>query len=248
MYAKTRSKLTQHDHEFIAETLGTTAQERRAILRLTPDPFAITELLHQPLLFDRSMATPPLLLSISPQLFFYIFIYQALQSKSLHDDDVVDYIAAICVEFRSNKTLWQLASSEGKMVYFVDLMNIMEGLDKHQQYFLRCHIGDVSLFLTGFFPDFIFERNKRRGAPPMEFYENMGRSHYETAAEDSITYEATVAPVLSTLAERFVEIRSAINLFTDAHLHLSNRKRSFGQIKRQIATLDDETLRQSLDL
>lgn len=249
MYSHTRSLLTQHDHEFIAETLGRTEREQAAILQLTYDPTSVTELLHQRRLFERSMTTPPLFLSISPQLFFYVFIYRALDQKHIADDDVVDYVAGICVEFRSNHALWQLAStSEGKMVYFVDMLNLMTTLDRHQQYFLRRHIGNVSLFLTGFFPDFIFQRSQKQGAPSLEYYESVGRSQYESAAEDSTTYDASAGPVLNTLAERFVEIRSAINIYTDSYLHLSKSKHSFEQIQRQVSTLDNESLHQSLDI
>ena len=248
MYSHTRSQLTQHDHEFIAQTLGRTDREQAAILELTHDPTSVTELLHQRRLFERSMTTPPLFLSISPQLFFYVFIYRALDHKHIADDDVVDYVAGICVEFRSNHNLWQLAStSEGKMVYFVDLLNLMATLDRHQQYFLRRHIGNLSLFLTGFFPDFIFQRCKRQGAPPLEYYESVGRSQYETAASGSAEFDEDAGPVLESLADRFVEVRSALNVFNDAFLHLNDRKHPLEIIERQAATQDEATFRSSLD-
>ncbi|MBI1806908.1 MAG: hypothetical protein HYR76_07650 [Ignavibacteria bacterium] len=249
MYSQTRAQLTQTDYEFIAHTLGHTTQEQAAILQLTSDPHIVTDLLHHRQLFERSMTTPPLFLSISPHLFFYIFVYRALDQKHIADDDVVDYVAGICVEFRSHEVLWQLASTtEGKTIYLVDLLNLMVTLDRHQQYFLRRYIGNLSLFLTGFFPDFIFQRSKKKGAPSLEYYESVGRTQYETAAGDSSTYDLHAAPVLNTLAERFVEIRSAINIFTDSYLHLSHNKHSFEQIQRQISTLDDESLKQSLDV
>jgi hypothetical protein len=165
------------------------------------------------------------------------------------NDDVADYVAGVCVEFRSNQVLWQLAATEGgKTIYMVDLLKMLPDLDKPQQYYLRRYIGNVSLFLTGFFPDFIFRRNQNIGAPPMAYYERVGRTQYESAAEHSELYDTNVAPVLNTLAEQFVEVRSAMNIFSDAFLHLHNDKYSLNRIQRQAATLDDESFRESLDM
>src|SRR5204862_1409051 len=105
MYTRTRSQLTKGDFEFIAGSLGKTQSERSAILKLSDDQDSLTSLLHQRELFVRSMTTPPLFLTISPHLFFYVFVYQALGWKHIADDDVVDYVAGICVEFRSQANM-----------------------------------------------------------------------------------------------------------------------------------------------
>jgi hypothetical protein len=248
MYFKTRALLTPGDQDFIASSLGETEEEQSAILRLTSDPESVTELLHDRRLFQRSVTVPPVFLSVSPALFFYVFVYQALDQKHMADDDVVDYVAGVCVEFRSAESFWQLSSSGDKAIYAVDLLNLLADVDRHQQYHLRRFIGNVSLFMTGFFPDFIFQRNRKKGAPPIQYYDAIGRAQYGTAAADSQSYEASATPVLNTLSERFVEIRSAINVYTDAYFKLKNPARSLEVIERQAATLDEESFRQSLQL
>lgn len=249
MYVHTRAQLTEGDFEFIAQAIAKTSAEESAILRLAHDSESVTELLHHRQLFQQSMTTPPLFLNISPQLFFYVFVYQALEARHIADDDVVDYIADMCVEFRSNENLWQMATTnDGKTVYLVDLLNLLGDVERHQQYLLRRYIGNVSLFLTGFFPDFIFQRSKRIGAPSLAYYEKIGASQYGTAAGESFSYDESTASVLNTLAERFIEIRSAINLYNDAYLHLNSRKYSLKMIERKAATLDEASFRQSLEL
>lgn len=248
MYSTTRDRLTQVDREFIAGTVGETPKEREALRTLASDRETVTELLHRRSLFDRALTTPPVFHRISPHLFFYVFIYQALDARHLANDDVVDYVAGICVEFGSNEALWRPAHhKEGKMVYFVDLLQFLNDVDRHQQYYLRRYIGNVSLFFTGFFPDFIFHRSRKEGAPPIEYYQNLGRSQFETAAGESTTYDGDAAPVLSTLAERFVEVRSAMNVYNDAYLAL-NRGRTVEIVERQAATLDEDNFRRSLTL
>jgi len=243
MFFRTRSQFTADDFTFIAQTLKTTASVHQAM----EDPENVTELLHDRRLFERSITTPPLFLSVSPQLYFYIFIYRALDSKNLADDDVVDYVAGVCVEFRRSDQLWNFAASSGeKTITMVDLLNMLPELGRAEQYYLRRYIGNASLFLTGFFPDFIFQRSQQKGAPPMTYYERVGRTQYETAATGSEEYESGAGPVLSMLADEFVAIRSAINIFTDNYLNLHNDRYALRRIERQAATLDDESFQQSL--
>lgn len=192
MYSRTRSQFTPADYRFIAETLSRDPSQRRAIVRLTDDPVCVTSMLHSRELFDRSMTVPPLFLSISPHLFFYVFVYQALEKRGV-DDDVVDYVAAVCVEFRSSASFWHLARTEGgRALYMVDLLNTLADADRAQQYQLRRYIGNATLFLTGFFPDFIFRRSQDRSAPPLTYYEAIGRSQYGTAAGESTDRKSVV--------------------------------------------------------
>ena len=248
MYSTTRSQLTTADYHFIAETLSHSASEQKAILRLADDPASVTELLHSKELFERTMTTPPLFLPISPHLFFFVFVYQALEKRRF-DDDVVDYVAAVCVELRTRDSFWHLATAEGgKMFYMVDLLKALEEADHAHEYQLRRHIGNVTLFLTGFFPDYIFRRSESRGAPPLTYYEAIGRSQFGSAAGASASYDEGAAPVLNTLAERFVDVRCAINVYTDAYLSLAGRGRTLDTIRRQARTLDQEGFRDSLEL
>jgi hypothetical protein len=244
MYAKTRSQFTSADYAFIAETLAPDERSRDAILQITDDTPSVTELLHSRRLFDRTMTTPPAFLPVSPHLFFYTFVYQALEKRRL-GDDVVDYVAAVCVEFRSSGALWHFAG-EGKTLYLVDMLGALAEADATQRYYLQRHIGNAALFLTGFFPDFLFRRSRDRSAPPLAYYESVGRSQYGSAADATLPYEEDAGPVLAALAERFVDVRCAINVFTDAYLNLAHGGRTIEVLQRQVKTLDEEGLRDSL--
>lgn len=240
MYYKTRSQFSPADYEFIESVGGR---------RVEKEPGALTEVLHDRRLFEKTMTTPPMFLTITPHLFFYVFLYQALGSKHIADDDVVDYIAGFCVEFQSAQAMWQLGSVRGaQSVYVVDLLSMLNDLDAEHHYYLRRYIGNVTLFLTGFFPDFIFQRSKRKGAPPLEYYERIGQNQFEQVIVQSYEYDADAASVFPILAERFVPIRMAINIFNDAYLKLRNPSASLETIERQIATLDEESLKKSLEL
>ncbi len=249
MYNQTRSKLSLCDFEFIAQTLGGSTDEQTALVQLSQDPSTLTELLHDNRLFDRVVKKPPMILSMSHSLFFYVIVYRALTYKNIAEDDIVDYIAGVCVEFRTSQAVWQLATQPGeKTIYTVDLLNLMNDLDDAQRFHLRRYIGNVSLFLTGFFPDFVFQRSKTKGAPTFTYYEKLGSAQFETAASQALGYDGGTATVLATLATRFVEIRSALNILTDRYLALDTPKHQLEKIERQAATLDEESFRQSLDV
>jgi hypothetical protein len=240
MYCKTRLQFSSADYEFI-ESVGGRRVER--------EPLALTEILHDRRLFQRAMTTPPMFLSISPHLFFYVFVYRALDAKHLADDDVVDYIAGVCVEYQSAQVMWHLGSVRGaKTVYLVDLFSLVNELRAEHHYHLRRYIGNVTLFLTGFFPDFIYQRSKKKGAPPLAYYERVGQMQFEHVIDQSYEYDTGAASVFSVLADRFVQIRMAINVFNDAYFKLRNPNVSLDTIERQIATLDDESLRKTLEL
>jgi hypothetical protein len=246
MYYRTRSQFSVVDYDFVSSTLGATESRQRAIESLSSDPESLTEMLHDKRIFDRLLKTPPLFLSVSQQFFFYVFAYNALTSKGLANDDLADYIAGICCEFRSNENLWAGNASEGGTIYIVDLMHLMSDLDASHQYQLRLYIGNVTLFLTGFFPDFLYQRTMKKGAPSMAYFENVGREQYASAALQASASEHDAVPVLHMLSEQFVAVRTAMNLYTDAYLHIANRRKSLEKIQRQADTLDDESFRQSL--
>ncbi len=244
MFNKTRLHLTKQDYDFIAKTIGSDNQSRTAILTLCDDAEAITELLHHETLFPQIVRSTSLT-TVSPWLFFYEFVYQALRGKQLNDDDLVDYVSSVCVDFSQTDVLWQFASASGeRMIYFVDMLQVMKDLKEVQQYYMHQHIGNVSLFLTGFFPDLIYQRNKRKGAPSLDYYESVGQTEFDAAAQSSFLYEADASPVLFKLAEYFTEVRSAINIYVDSYLNLHSRKSVLERIDRQSATLDEESFRE----
>lgn len=211
MFSKTRSGFTAADGAFIAESLGASPAARGEILELCADPVSVTPLLRDPRLFERSMTVPPVFLAISPGLFFYLFVHRALDRRRLADDDVVDYVAAVCTEFRSTGPLLQVASQDGAFFYMTDMLGLMEGLDAARRHVLRKYIGDATLFLTGFFPHFFLRRTGRHGAPAIGYYQEIARSQYSDAALDPDARDEQTAVVLETLAERFGEVRLALN-------------------------------------
>jgi hypothetical protein len=205
---------------FISGALGRNEHQRRAIIELADDNTSVTQMLHDPRLFEQAMRVPPVLLGISSHLYFYLFVYRALEDKGIADDDVADYVANVCVEFKSTERLWQGGSEEGKMIYFVDLLNLMNDLEPSHQFYLHQYIGNAALFLTGFFHRFIETRSAHSGAPALEYYEQMGKSEFGSAAQQGLQIDAEAALVMETLAQEFEQVRSALSRLAERRLKM----------------------------
>lgn len=89
-------------------------------------------------------------------------------------------------------------------------------------------IGDVCLFLTGMFPDFIearhrYHRPALRGEMlrGLEDYEGQGQTFYRMAAEHDRARSEGLSDVLDTLSEKFVLAEKPIAFLADRYLRFT---------------------------
>lgn len=124
---------------------------------------------------------------------------------------------------------------QGGSVYLVDLVREMsEARTAEDAFALQTEIGDVALYLTGVFPDWIHHRHiYGRRAVGLAYYEEMGRRHYALAAASDAAARHDLGQVLDYMAERFVELRQSLNDLVDEHLHLAPRPESIERLCRQ---------------
>ena len=101
---------------------------------------------------------------------------------------------------------------------------------------LRAHLGNFSLWLTGVFPDFIEGRVRRRGAPPIEYYERMGKAGYAMASEAPEAATMGVGSVFSEVSHRFARVRVALNRISDRYLFPSTGDSVDRMLRRLSAT------------
>src|SRR5207245_23144 len=87
--------------------------------------------------------------------------------------------------------------------------------DDRTSFFIRVHIGNYSLFLSGVFHERIRFRAEARGFPDLRYYEGLGRTQYRVASDHRLARRYELSQVLSTLAERFGTTRLALNDIAD---------------------------------
>ncbi|HYW13432.1 MAG TPA: hypothetical protein VE871_15840, partial [Longimicrobium sp.] len=77
------------------------------------------------------------------------------------------------------------------------------------------HLGNFALWLGGIFPDFITHRVQRRGAPPLSYYDELGAAGFRMAAGSGLALRHGLGDVLVNAADRFQDVRSALNSLSD---------------------------------
>lgn len=151
------------------------------------------------------------------RLFAYVMIRHALQRAGEGDRGLADYVSSIVVHFGFRDRAHRIAKGDDE-VYdaLVDLVDDMNERDPRRSFFVRTHLGNYSLWLSGIFPDYIEQRRWRRGGPDLEYYEEMGRRGFQLAADHRLAEEHGLATLYATAAERFGILRMALNAVSDS--------------------------------
>jgi hypothetical protein len=231
-----RIQFTAEDFDFIAETLGKSPAERQTIVQLLSDPETRDFILDDEHLFH-SILEHRGCLRISNRLYFFIIVRRVLKNAGIEDRDVADYTAEMLAEYSEfDRTKCHVPGQAAPLDYFFEMLAALRTADDRTSFYIRAHIGNHSLFLSGVFPQRIRFRAERKGFPDLGYYEALGRSSFRIASDHRLASRYDLAPIYSTLAERFQETRQALN-------DMSERLVSLGDVDRGI----DALLLHSLD-
>ncbi|UCF19326.1 MAG: hypothetical protein JSU87_15570 [Gemmatimonadota bacterium] len=155
--------------------------------------------------------------AMSPKLAFYIMVRHTLLDSGLDDRNIADYIATLLVEFAVEGRAFRIARYDDKTYqYLVDLVCDLEGENsERRQFLLRAHLGNYSLWLSGLFPDYVAARVRRRGAPGLNYYDDVGAAGYRLASECELAGRFDLAGTYRFMASEFRLVRRALNRFSD---------------------------------
>lgn len=210
-----RSRFTSTDFEFILGVLGKEPAQREGLARLFQDNDALDLILDQKKLFH-ALLEDRTLLGVSSHFYFYVLVRQALLRAGFDDRELADYVAALLAEFASMRRVRRPADNwEGKMDYLVDLLREIKDADEPTRFLLALHLGNYALFLSGLFSEHIEYRARRRAAPGLAYYEELGSGHFHAAQSHRLASKYELVPVLATLAEQFRPTRQVLNDLSD---------------------------------
>jgi hypothetical protein len=152
-------------------------------------------------------------------LVFYVLVRHALLEGTVTDRQLADYVAALLISFGRGRRAYRFAEDDGpEYAYLADLVSAAENASGHQQFRLRAHLGEYALWLSGIFPDYIAGKVQRRGAPGLDYYEELGASGYRGAADHRDAERNGLDRVYRSCAETFTALRIALNRISDRHL------------------------------
>jgi hypothetical protein len=217
-----RAQFAAEDIDFILSVLGPKIGTAECLVRLladeeTRDLILDDEALLHALLERRGC------LRVSSRFYFYILVRQVLRRSDIRDRAVADYVAEVLAEFsRTERARCVAPGHAAPLDYFFEMLAALQTADDQTSFFIRVHIGNHSLFLSGVFPERIRFRAETRGFPDVRYYEGLGRAQYRMASDHRLAQRYEVAQIFSTLAERFQATRLALNDIADRYFFLGD--------------------------
>ncbi len=233
--ANCRDKFTAEDFEFIVDTLAKDTKNKSALSDLLTDEVTRDKVLDDDILFQKVNQNTGFC-KISPYFYFYILTRRVFTELDLDDRNLADYVACMLAEFCSLRRSMTISKYHNKKhQYFTDLMLDFINSSSHEAFLIRSHMGNYALFLTGFFPDYIFRKSTYgRKAPGFDYYEKMGSSSYHWASQHSMAVKYSLEEILANLAQRFRLVRIALNNMIDKYLTLDDQSENMDKMLRQI--------------
>lgn len=196
--------------------------EEREALAKGPSPGRVLALLDSDALFER-ISKASGVTTISPALYFLVLSRRALKEMSLEDWPVAEYLGSLLAEFGNGARMFRPFEGRGEEFRtLVELVSALASATGERAFLIRTHLGNFALFLAGIFPGWLFHRTHARGAPPLRYFEEMGRSSFGAAARDALARREGLDAVLGSISENFRDVRLALNRLSDDFLRLGD--------------------------
>ncbi|MDH5235473.1 MAG: hypothetical protein OEW77_10980 [Gemmatimonadota bacterium] len=225
--ANVRSRLTREDVGLALSLVAQSGTEARDRSETTLQEQGVDALLDDPALLPALVGTPRGAHASLP-LFAYVVVRQALLQGGEGDRVLADYAAAILLHFGLRDRATRVAESDDETYdTLAGLLAAAEGPDARRNFLVQAHLGNYALWMSGLFPDHIAHRQYRRGGPPLDYFEQLGRRGFQLAASHRLANEHGLALLFALAAERFPVVRIALNRISDAllfpHQHSPDR-------------------------
>ncbi len=206
-----RVQFTAEDIDFILSVLRPKVGNAECLVKLLTDEESRDLILDDEDLL-RAVLEHRSCLRISTHFYFYILVRQVFRRSRIMERGVADYVAEVLSEFsRLERTECRPNGQAQSLDYFFEMLGALQTADDTTRFYIRAHVGNYSLFLSGIFPDRIRFRAEYRGAPDLKYYEELGRSNYRVASDHRLARKYDLDGIFNTLAERFQATRLALN-------------------------------------
>jgi hypothetical protein len=232
--ANCRARFTAADFDFIVRTLARSRGDNVSLVDLLSDSESRDSILDHPKLVETILNNAGQL-RISSQFYFYVLARHVLQQAGIGDRKLCDYVGSLLETFSRANQLQSpdkidpkkdgfAAASNHAHEYISDMLIALQRATPEQTFLLRAHVGNYSLFISGIFHENA-QRRSLRGAPDIEFYEQVGRTSYQLIAAHETARRCELNDVFAGLATRFHDVRLALNDLSDRLLHLDEDAR-----------------------
>lgn len=217
--ANSRARFGADDFEFLKKTVTGSTREGDGVFRLLQEPEVLDRLLDDGAVYQALLASRSCL-RVSLELYFYVLARHVLVKAGVTDREVADYVASLLTEFARDQRFRRPDPELGPLEYFGDMLGALQKAGPEERFSLQAHVGNYALFLAGLFPRHVRYRGERRAAPGLDFFEQMGASHFRVAGDHMLARKLSLDEVLHTLGTLFHEARMALNELSESLLFL----------------------------
>ncbi len=211
-----RASLSRSDAQQLVRLLGREDAELGEAARLRLEEYGIGSLLDDPRIRNALLTDTDV--SVPPPVIFYVLVRQALLEGGIDDENTSDYVASMLVSFGRAGRAYRISDEdESEFHYLTDMIAELRSADGRQRFLLRVHMGNFALWMSGLFPDYLEARTRRKGAPPISYFEELGANGYRGASESIEAGELGMETVLRDVADQFSAVRTALNRISDRH-------------------------------
>jgi hypothetical protein len=220
--ADLRSRLRAADVELVILLLSRGSAHRRAAVERQLAAEGPDALLEKPELLERLLAVRTMLVP-SEALFFYVVLRHALRRSGVDDRDLADYLGSLMLEFGRRDRAWRVDwNDDARHAYLVDILADLDATSGERRFRVMAHLGNYALWLAGLFPDYIAARQLRSGGPGVTYYDALGSRGFGMASDHELADRYGLEEVFRSAAERFSDIRAALNGVSERYLFPSH--------------------------
>lgn len=210
-----RIQFAAEDVDFILSVLGRKIGDAECLVQLLSDEDSRDLILDNEELFHALLERRGCL-RVSTRFYFYILVRQVFRRSGIHDRAVADYVAEVLAEFASAERAQCIIPGQvNPLDYFFEMLAALQEADDRTRFYLRVHIGNYSLFLSGVFHERIRFRSEARGFPDLKYYDALGRTQYRAASDHRLAQRYELTQIFTTLADQFEATRLALNDIAD---------------------------------
>ncbi|MDH4457786.1 MAG: hypothetical protein QE272_03705 [Nevskia sp.] len=217
------ASLEQKDLLFLFEHFpvpGTDAVE--AARRVIEQPSTLESLLESRYVQDAMLDPNAAWVNVSPKLYFNVMLRRAMAGRrDAGERRTIHYLANLLALYASSERLHHVQSGEADSYdYLVDLVQAARDAHHERRFLVLSQIGNYALFLAGWCAPWIEHRRRYFNRPlGLDYYCNMSRSHYASAAKHDLADAFGLKPVFAQLAIRFDYYRDGIERMAGERLH-----------------------------
>lgn len=167
----------------------------------------------------RAVFEGPAISTLPLEVVSYVLLRRCLMETGVDDRVLADYATSLFLHFgKAGRADRVSAYDDREYRYLIDIIEEMPEAEGRRAFLLRAHLGNLSLWLSGLFPDRIDHRVHRRGGPGIDYYEEMGQTGFALAADDPFAKRSELDAVFRAASTAFVPMRRALNGFSDRFL------------------------------